>query len=78
MFWAGVFSQRAAEQAADWRGMALFGLGAVLSTSVFLSVVAALGGLTHAFQPHVAIQILNLLVGLVLIGFGIRTAVKKA
>lgn len=78
LFWAGVFSQRAAEQTTDKRGMALYGLGAVLSTLVFLTVVATLGGLTHTFLSALVVQILNLLVGLVLIGFGIRTAIKKA
>ena len=78
LFWAGVFSQRAAEQTTDRRGMALYGLGAVLSTLAFLSVVAALGGLTHTFLSAIVVQILNLLVGLVLIGFGVRTAIKKA
>ena len=78
LFWAGVFSQRAAEQTSDKCGMALYGLGAVLSTLVFLSAIAALGGLTHTFLSAIVVQILNLLVGLVLIGFGIRTAIKKA
>ncbi len=78
LFWAGVFSQRAAEQASDRRGMALYGFGAVLSTLVFLTAVAALGGLTHTFLSDTVILILNLIVGLVLIGFGIRTAIKKA
>lgn len=78
LFWAGVFSQRAAEQAMGRRGMALYGLGAVLSTLAFLSAIAALGGLSHTFLSAIVVQILNLLVGLVLIGFGLRTAIKKA
>lgn len=78
LFWAGVFSQRAAEQTSDRRGMALYGLGAVLSTLAFLTAVAALGGLTRTFFSDTIILIMNLIVGLVLIGFGIRTAIKKA
>jgi|AGTN01.3.fsa_nt_gi Lysine efflux permease len=78
LFWAGVFSQRAAEQAADRRGMALFGLGAVLSTLSFLTAVSALGGVTHAFLSTAVIRILSLLVGVALVGFGIRTGIQKA
>jgi threonine/homoserine/homoserine lactone efflux protein len=78
LFWAGVFAQRAAEQNLDKRGMALYGLGAVLSTLASLTVVAALGGLTHTFLSEPVIRVLNLIVGLVLIGFGVWTAVKKA
>lgn len=77
LFWLGVFSQRAAEQAADRRGMALYGLGAVLSTLVFMTVIAAIGGLTHTFLSDTVVHILNLLVGLALIAFGIRTVIKK-
>lgn len=77
LFWAGVFSQRAAEQASSRRGMAVFGLGAVLSTLVFLTAVAALGGLTHSFVSETVITILNLIVGLALIIFGILTALKR-
>ncbi len=77
LFWLGVFSQHAAEQASDRRGMVLFGLGAVLSTLAFLTVVSAIGGLTHTFLSDIVIRILNLLVGLALIVFGIRTALKR-
>ncbi len=77
VFWTGVFSQRVSENALNWHSMALFGLGAVLSTLVFLTVIAALGGLTHTFLSKTVISILNLIVGLVLIAFGIRTLVKK-
>jgi len=77
LFWLGVFSQQATEQASSRSGMTLFGLGAVLSTLVFLTVVAALGGLTHTFLSETVIMILNLIVGLALIFFGIRTALKR-
>lgn len=77
VFWAGVFAQRASEQNASRRGMALFGLGAVLSTLFFLSAVAGLGGMLGGFLPDVAMRMLNGAVGVVLIVFGIRAAVKK-
>ena len=77
VFWAGAFAQRAAEEGVKREDLALYGLGAVCSTLVFLSAVAALGGVTRSFLPEAAISVLNVVVGLVLIGFGIRTVVKK-
>jgi threonine/homoserine/homoserine lactone efflux protein len=78
IFWAGVFSQRLAEENLHRRDMTAYGLGAVLSTLIFLSATAALGTLTNAFLSDDAIRILNAVVGLLLIVFGIRTAVKKS
>ncbi len=77
IFWAGVFAQRMAEEALHRRDMAVYGIGAVLSTIVSLALVAALGGITNMFISADAIRVLNALVGLVLIVFGIRTALKK-
>jgi threonine/homoserine/homoserine lactone efflux protein len=76
VFWAGVFAQRAGEEGASRKGLALYGVGAVCSTLAFLSVVAALGGISRVFLPDIAIRIMNGAVALVLIGFGVYTAVK--
>lgn len=77
LFWAGVFAQRAAEQNTTRRGLMLFGFGAVLSTLVFLSAVAALGGVVRGFLPDVAIRVLNGAVGAALIVFGVRAMAKR-
>ena len=77
LFWVGVFGQRAAEQSATRRGLMLYGIGAVLSTLVFHTAVAALGSVLQGFLPDVAIRVLNGVVGVVLIVFGMRTAVKR-
>ena len=77
LFWMGVFGQRAAEQSATRRGLMLYGIGAVLSTLVFHTAVAALGSVLRGFLPDDAIRVLNGVVGIVLIVFGIRTVVKK-
>lgn len=76
IFWAGVFSQKMTEEALCRRDMAIYGIGAVLSTIISLTLVAALGGITNMFISADAIRILNALVGLLLIVFGIRTALK--
>ena len=77
LFWAGVFSTKLAEENFQ-RGQAYaFGSGAVLSTAVFLSLVSFLGSLANAYISSTFIQILNFMVGLVLIGFGLYTMRKK-
>ncbi len=77
VFWAGVFSQRLSDQHLERRDMALYGFGAVLSTLLFLSAMAVLGTLLNAFLSEDAVRILNLIVGLLLIAYGIRMALKK-
>jgi len=77
VFWAGVFSSRLAEGSLSRPDMYTFGAGAVLSTLLFLSLIALLGSLSGAFLPEIAIQVLNAVVGLLLIGFGVKTALKK-
>lgn len=76
LFWAGVFSTKMAEENMDKPGMYLFGLGAVLSTVFFLTVVSILGHSIHTFLSLEIIRWLNVLVGFLLIFFGIKTAVK--
>jgi len=78
LFWAGVFSTKLAEENFQRGQVYAFGGGAVLSTAFFLSLVSFLGSLAKAHVPAEFIQILNLIVGLVLIGFGLRTLFKKA
>jgi threonine/homoserine/homoserine lactone efflux protein len=78
LFWAGVYSTKLAEENFQHGQVYAFGGGAVLSTAFFLSLVSFLGSLAKAHVPAAFIQALNLIVGLVLIGFGLRTLFKKA
>ena len=77
LFWAGVFSTKLAEENFQRGQVYAFGGGAVLSTAFFLSLVSLLGSLMNAHVPAIFIQALNFVVGLVLIGFGLRTMLKK-
>lgn len=77
LFWAGVFSSRVVEEGYGRREMLLFGSGAVLSTLVSLGLVAFIIGLVHVFIPEIVITILNLIVGAVIIGFGLKLAFSK-
>lgn len=78
LFWAGVFSTKIVEEEMNTSGMYFFGLGAVISTAFFLSLVSALGHFVNEFLPSTLLTILNILIGFVLIAFGIRIALKKS
>lgn len=46
-------------------------------TLIFLTTVAVLGIILSNFIPDIISKILNVIVGLVIIGFGIKLLVKK-
>ncbi len=78
LFWAGVFSARLAEKQMIKKDVYLFGLGAVCSTAVFLSLISLLGSAVNLFMTDIFSRILNIAVGIVLVVFGICTVLKKA
>jgi len=56
----------------------LFAAGAVLSTLVFLTAIAGLGSLTQRFLPIAWRNLLNVLVGCVLVFFAARMLLRSA
>lgn len=76
LFWAGVFSSKVAEDKMTRNQMYEFGLGAVMSTVLFLSSVALMGNVMNVFLSGLMMNVLNIVVGCVLIGFGIRSFLK--
>lgn len=77
IFWSGVFSSQVIENDLNKNQLFFFGFGCVLSTLVFLSIVAFCGSVLSRFLPHFIILIMNVLVGFVLIFFGIKLLFKK-
>lgn len=77
LFWAGVFSAKLVEEEFRRREIYLFGLGSVLSTLFFLTIVAAIGSITGYFLSVEIISMLNLVVGVVLIGFAMKMVIKR-
>lgn len=77
IFWSGVFSSQIIENNLTKKQLFFFGLGCILSTLVFLTLIAALGSVVSRFLPETVICIMNGLVGIVLIYFGIRLFNKK-
>ena len=72
IFWGGMFSAQMIENEWDRNQLFYFAVGCILATIVFLTIVAFLGSILIGFLPQVIVQILNLLVGIFLIFFGIR------
>jgi threonine/homoserine/homoserine lactone efflux protein len=78
LFWAGVFSAKIAEERMMRQDIYRFGAGAVGSTLCFLTAIAILGGVTRQFLPVIVITWLNLVVGLVLIGFALKMVLQRS
>ncbi|GAA0116487.1 LysE family translocator [Clostridium senegalense] len=77
VFWAGVFSTKIIEENMKRKDIYIFGIGALMATLSFLTLVAVLGTFTKVFLPAYVIQILNIIVGVLLIYFGVKMALKK-
>ncbi len=77
VFWAGVFSTKIDEENMERKDIYAFGFGALLSTVLFLTLIALIGSFTKPFFPNYIIQILNLMVGFLLMYFSIRMIFKK-
>ena len=59
------------------KGIILFSIGLVSSTLIFLTSVALVGTLIATFIPYIISKILNVVVGIVIILFGVKLLVKK-
>ena len=77
VFWAGVFATRISDETSGRRNIILFGIGAVLSTIVFLTAVALVFSLFHPVMTPDAAKWLNIAAGSILIGFGAFILLKK-
>ncbi|MDI2585593.1 LysE family transporter [Psychrobacillus sp. NEAU-3TGS] len=76
LFWAGVLSTKLVEEDFKRKDTYSFGLGAVLATFFFLTIISILGTFLLIFLEPVVLKGLNVIVGIVLVAFGIRTTVK--
>lgn len=72
LFFSGVFSSQVAEHRYGAKELAVYGAGVMLVTVLFLTGVAALGGVCAGFIPAGGIRMLNAGVGALLIFFGLR------
>jgi threonine/homoserine/homoserine lactone efflux protein len=77
IFWGGVFSTQVAEHKFSKKQLIFFGFGCILSTLFFLTIVAFCGSILSGFLPQIIIKILNVIVGAILIFFGIKLLLKR-
>lgn len=77
IFWSGVFSSQVIQHGLKKQQLIWFGFGCVLSTLSFLSLVAVLGKVISGFLPPGIITGMNVVVGGLLIAFGIRLVLSK-
>ena len=70
VFWMGVFASKAAECGYSGRDILSFGLGAGMSTFLFLGSSALVFSLFGGFVPRICVSGLNIAVAVVLIVYG--------
>lgn len=76
IFWSGVFSTKVIDEKFCRSDEIKFGFGAVLSTAIFLMVITVIGQFTKGFLSQEIISVLNIVVGFMLIYFGLKLIFK--
>lgn len=76
IFWSAIFSKEISNNLLEVRELYLFSFGAILSTLVFLIIVALCAAFTNKFFPSYIIQLLNLVIGSLLVYFSFKTVSK--
>jgi threonine/homoserine/homoserine lactone efflux protein len=76
VFWTSVFSAKAIEKNYKKKHLVIFGIGTGLSTFLFLSLSMMILSLVKTAIPSLIVQILNCMVGFVLIYYGITRTIK--
>ena len=77
VFWGSVLTTKIIEEKFEKKELAVFSVGLVSATLIFLTIVAVLGMILSNFIPDIISKILNIVVGLVIIGFGIKLLLKR-
>lgn len=77
VFWMGVFSAKTRELGLGPRERVLFGVGAGLTTLVFLGACVLLAARVGQAAPRWLAASLNVGVGVILIGYGVRRLAKE-
>ena len=76
VFWSSIFSAKAIEKNYIKKQLFIFGMGAGASTFLFLSFTMMILSLFKSSIPNMIIQILNCIVGVVLIYYGVTRTIK--
>ena len=77
VFWGSVLTGKIIEDDLKARELRVFSLGLVSATLFFLSAIAGLGTVLSSFLPEAVSMGLNVLVGVLIVFFGVKMMVKK-
>ena len=77
VFWGSVLTTKIIEDKLEKKELIIFSIGLVSATLFFLTLVAILGTILSNFIPEYISNILNIIVGVLIIGFGIKLLIKK-
>jgi threonine/homoserine/homoserine lactone efflux protein len=78
LFWGSIFSVKTIGNNLNKFQITQFAFGCLISTFIFLGSIAVLGSLVNVFLPEVVTKILNIIIGIALVIFGIRMIVAKS
>lgn len=77
VFWGSVLTTKIIDENFRKKELVIFSIGLVSATLLFLSIVAVLGMVLSSFIPDAVSNALNIIVGILIIIFGIRLLLKK-
>lgn len=77
IFWTSVLTTKIVNEKLKKKELVIFSIGLVTATLLFLTLVAILGIILSSFIPNVVLKVLNILIGLIIIGFGIKLLIEK-
>ena len=77
VFWGSVLTTKIIEDKLNKKELIVFSVGLVSSTLIFLTFVAVLGTMLSSFIPENVSKIMNIIVGVLIVFFGIKMLLKK-
>ena len=77
IFWGSILTTKIIEEKFKKDELISFSFGLVSASLLFLTIVAILGMILSNFIPDVISKGLNVIIGVVIIGFGVKLVVKK-
>lgn len=77
IFWSSVFSKKVSDNDYTRTNLLFFAMGCVLATFLFLSMISISGIYFNQFLPGNIVLILNIVVGLLIIFWGIKLIINK-
>ncbi len=75
--YTGVFNAKLADLKMSVKDLFFFGFGTLLSTPLFMTAVVLVGSMGGAFLPDIVINVMNMIVGVLLILWGVQYIFPK-